>query len=318
MRVLYLGNFRPPHSTENDVAASLRTLGATVECYQEDDAIDNWPAFLTHVANIDLLLYTRTWGLPHHAQDLWKLCDRAGIVTAAYHLDLFFGLDREPMVANDPMFRMAHVFTADGDHEEEFAALDINHHYLRAGVKTKECRSYGNASKWKQYDVAFIGSSKRYHHNKWPNRSKVQARLKKDFGDKFLLAPNNNDPAIRGKQLNQLYSTIPVIVGDTLSRKYGKSLYWSDRVYETLGRGGFLLFPRIKALQEELEGIQAVDWYGFNDYDEMSSKAKSWAAKFRADPNLRKTLTTPTMKEIKKRCSYDVRVAEMLKVVGLR
>lgn len=318
MRVLYLGNFKPAHSTENDVAASLRTLGAEVTCFQEDDAIADWPSFLARVADKDLILYTRTWGLDKRAELLWDYCAKKNILTAAYHLDLFFGLDRESLVVDDPMFKMAHVFTADGDHDKEFQALGVNHHYLRAGVKTKECRSCGKIKKWKDVDVAFIGSSRRYHHNQWPNRRKVQDRLLKDFGDRFALLPLKGEPALRGKLLNQAYASIPVIVGDTLSKRYDRSLYWSDRVYETLGRGGFLLFPRIEALQKELSDVPAIDWYGFNDYEEMSVKAQAWIERFRADPDLRSALTKPSQKFVKNNCSYDIRVAEMLKVIGLK
>lgn len=318
IKVLYLGNFRPPHSTENDVAASLTTLGASVTKYQEDDAISDWSTFLSQIAGIDLLMYTRTWGLPDYAKEVWKECDRNGILTAAYHLDLFFGLDREPLVKHDSMFKMAYVFTADGDHDQEFEEMGVNHHYLRAGVNTKQCREYSKGAKWNQYEVAFIGSSRRYHHNKWSGRREVQENLEKAFGDKYLLVPKHGEPATRGSMLNRLYASVPVIVGDSLSMKYSKSRYWSDRVYETLGRGGFLMFPRIDALQEELDGVPAVDWYDFGDYEMMIAKTKNHVERFRAYPELRKSLTAETIPIIRERCSYDVRVAEMLKVIGLR
>ena len=318
MNVLYLGNFRPPHSTENDVAASLTSLGHSVSKYQEDDAINDWSKFLERIRGIDLLLYTRTWGLPDHAKEVWKECDRIGIMTAAYHLDLFFGLERHELVKHDSMFRMAHVFTADGDHDKEFAEAGVNHHYLRAGVNTKECRTYVPAGKWEKYEVAFVGSSRRYHHSSWRHRSRIQQALEKNFGDKYLLIPNHGEPAVRGQMLNKLYASVPVIVGDTLSQNLEKSLYWSDRVYETLGRGGFLLFPRIEALQAELWDVPAIDWYEFGDYEGMVEKAQHWVQRFQDNPGLRKALTLESSAIIKERCSYNVRVANALEIMGLR
>ena len=58
---------------------------------------------------------------------------------------------------------------------------------------------------------------------------------------------------IRGKELNDLYATAKVVVGDTLCKGFNYPYYFSDRLFETTGRGGFLIHPYIKGLEDYFE-----------------------------------------------------------------
>ena len=63
MHVAYVGNFEPPHSTENDVTSALETLGHRVSPYQEQHV--KWLYFERDVRSyeFDLVLWTRTGSL---------------------------------------------------------------------------------------------------------------------------------------------------------------------------------------------------------------------------------------------------------------
>jgi hypothetical protein len=102
------------------------------------------------------------------------------------------------------------------------------------------------------YDVAFVGSDGRgYHEAEWPYRRQVVAKVAEICerrGWRFR-NPGGAHPKIdRGDDLNSFYATVPVLVGDSLCPQRERSLYWSDRVPETWGRGGYLVMPEIDAM----------------------------------------------------------------------
>lgn len=69
--------------------------------------------------------------------------------------------------------------------------------------------------------------------------------LHRKFGRRFVCWPKQQ--AIRGTDLTDLYASVKVVVGDScLAGKVPG--YWSDRVPETLGRGGFLIHPYVDGI----------------------------------------------------------------------
>jgi hypothetical protein len=315
MRLTYVGNFKPPHSTENHVAATFRDLGWDVTWAQEDAVAspNGWATVRSAALDSDLLLYTRTWGLPPvEAQRLWQELAAARVPTASLHLDLFIGLERERLVSEgDPLFTTSLVCTADGDHDAEWKRYGVRHHWLRPGVLRAECQPGALDGRWAGTEVAFVGSSRQYH-GEWPYRRRLLAELQARFGDGFQAIPRAGQPAVRGQALNDLYASIPVLVGDSLCLERREARYWSDRVYETLGRGGFLVMPRIDALVDELEGCASVAWYEWDDWSGLEEIVRHWLARFRRDPEERERLVAAGSAFIRDRCTYHNRVGEML------
>jgi len=87
--------------------------------------------------------------------------------------------------------------------------------------------------------------------------------LQQTYGRRFIHITN-----VRGLNLNHLLAQIKVVVGDSYYVKH----YWSNRVYEITGRGGFLLFPRTEGLEEEFTAGAHIATYPRveyldNDYD---------------------------------------------------
>ena len=54
----------------------------------------------------------------------------------------------------------------------------------------------------------------------------------------------------RNAQLNNLYANSKIAIGDSVCIGFNHERYWSDRVFETIGRGGFIIHPYIKGLEE--------------------------------------------------------------------
>lgn len=248
MRVAYLGNFGVPYSTESHVAASLESLGHTVERIQEGEtrALDV-PA---RTKGADVFLWTQTYGLAVTGGDIddrAEMLVRIDAPTVAFHLDRWWGLGRETQVAEEPFFRCDYVFTADGGHDEEWEKLGINHHWLPPAVYHAEAYD-GNSRAEYSCDVVFVGSWRSYGHEEWwPTRRRMLEKAKRRYGRHFKTFPLRQ--AVRGKNLTDLYASCKVAIGDSCLAG-NPSRYWSDRVPETLGRGALLVHPNVEGLRE--------------------------------------------------------------------
>jgi hypothetical protein len=199
----------------------------------------------------DLLLYTRTREMPLIATNVWRRIERLGVTTAAIHLDLYVGLERERTIARDPFWAMQHTFTADGDPNSAavFKKRHINHHWSSPACVSSEC-VVGKKRREYTYDVVFVGSAG--YHPEWPWRTQLTDYLRARYGDKFRHFGNNAlEGQTRGLDLNDLYASAKVVVGDSLQLP-GHTNYWSDRYFETVGRGGFLIGPKVPGIEKFL------------------------------------------------------------------
>lgn len=253
MRVCYLGNFGPSHSTENHVALSLESLGHEVVRVQEGCAATTLPGIVEN-AKPDLFLHTQTYGLAVSSgtkEERWEATQAINGIcpTAYFHLDRWWGLQREDQLLSDPepWTIYHHVFTADGGHDAQWKENGINHHWLPPAVYHGEAFD-GTPRSNMRCTVGFVGSWRSYGHPEWePQRLAMLNLLKQRYGRHFQCFPKG--PAIRGKDLNDLYASITVVIGDSCLA--GSPIrYWSDRVPETLGRGGFLIHPYVEGIFE--------------------------------------------------------------------
>lgn len=307
MLVAYVGNFRPSHSTENHVAGSLRALGHDVLELQEDDQHVDTLAARVIDADAALLLYTKTWGLdPTTTIEQWAQLEAAGIPTVSYHLDLYVGLEREAQLDFEPFWRTRYVFSADGGHAAEFAAHGIDHEWLRAGVYRPECVDGKPSHALRRTNVAFVGSHRNYHPE-WPYRQQLVKWLRTTYRGRFTAFPTGH-VAVRGQALNDLYATVPVIVGDTLCPGFEHPYYWSDRVYETLGRGGFLIHPFIEGMQDEFVDGEHLRFYRFGDFEQLREIIDHYVA----HPDEARAIARHGQSFVRDHCSYEARVSDML------
>jgi hypothetical protein len=266
--IAYIGNYTAPWCTEVHIARDLEHLGHTVQKFQEPlRADDDKYAFMQRVEawctehRPDVLLFTRTHGLPPEAIAMWRRLEALGIRTASYHLDLYVGLDRERGILDDPFWRTQYVFTPDGDpaSEEFFQRAGINHHWISPGVVSDEC-TRGMFRDEYNYDVVFVGSYG--YHPEWPWRTQLIDYLANRYGKRFKRFGGDVAPGpVRGQDLNDLYATARVVVGDSLHLP-GHTRYWTDRYFETIGRGGFLIAPIIEGLDAFL--VDQEHYVGYN------------------------------------------------------
>lgn len=268
LRIAYVGNFKPAHSTETHLARTLDQLGHTVARIQEDDLTPDALTRALERLDIDLFLFTRTWGNTVTMGHLDALHKR-GVPTVSYHLDLYVPLARNGGIDHDPFWRTDYVFTPDGDQRSaaEFARRGINHRWMPPGVVADEC--YLAASVEPTRDVVFVGS--RDYHREYPYRPQLIDWLEATYRRRFEWHGRPGIP-VRGHELNTLYASTKVAVGDSLvmhaqsTTEQPWARYWSDRLYECPGRGGFQIFPRIEGIEDHFtDGVDIV-LYDFGDW----------------------------------------------------
>lgn len=240
-----------PFTSENHYAQTFEKLGHKVLRLQEPMVTTDrvWQEAM----NADMFFWVHTHGWELKGQRtmnevLRKLRGR-GIPTVAYHLDLYMGLQRWKEYENSDYFKVEHFFTVDKVMADWLNAnTETKGHYLPAGVFEPECYIGEKDDRFK-YDVVFVGS--RRYHPEWQYRPRLIQWLEQTYGDRFAHFGNDGKHMVRGDELNRLYATAKVVVGDTLCPDFDYPYYWSDRVYETTGRGGFIIHPQIFGIQDE-------------------------------------------------------------------
>ena len=323
MQIVYIGNFQHPFCTEVHIASELEALGHRVSRLQEPPGGAD-AGFLqtvdTTVArkNAGLVLFTRTWGLPRQATQLWRRLEDRGVVTASYHLDLYVGLRRERGLRGDPFWTTQHVFTPDGDPESArvFERYGISHHWQPPAVVSSET-GVGRPRPAFDYDVVFVGS--RQYHSEWPWRVQLLDHLEARYGDRFRRfggdtswGRNPNPRPVRNGNLNDLYATARVVVGDSLCLP-GHVNYWSDRPYETVGRGGFLLMPAVPGLDEHFVDGEHLRYYDVGDLDSVDDLVDHYVA----HPAEAREIAENGRAHVRAHHTYRHRLAGALDVMGL-
>lgn len=276
LTVAYLGNFRHSFCTEVHVAASLESLGHTVVRLQEDQTA--WDSIVPTVQakGAQLFMWTRTWpSEKSEALPVLEALRSIGVPSAFFHLDRWHGLDREHQVHDQP-FAYCDVIFSPND-SPRWKEDGFNHFWLPPGVYGPECEPVSpNPRRW-PFDVVFVGSHP-YPHPEWQKyRTDLLSAFRAAFGRRFAILPRERrGTPIRGRDLQELYATVPVILGDSCLA--GEStMYWSDRVPETLGRGAALIHPRVPGMGEWYSNVvpeQDFIGYDLGDFKQAVAKAR--------------------------------------------
>lgn len=231
MKIMYLGKFDKPYATERYVSHALQQQQG-VEVSQEplrryklEKAIARAKEF-----EADVVLFSKASA--NWVPGFLKWTKENDVTTVCWQWDLFWGYGRSPL----PQFKSDLLFTTDGDesHAKAFKRIGANHEVLRQGIHLPEYHLI--ESKGYAHDVAFVGSAT------YQDRRRLINWLKATYGKKFV-----HHTKVRGKRLNEALSKVKVVVGDS----YNVKNYWSNRIYEITGRGGFLLHPETIGLEDE-------------------------------------------------------------------
>lgn len=313
MRITFVGNFHVSYTSETHHANTLESLGHEVVRLQEGKVTtDEIYEFAT---DSQLLVWVHTHGWKTNGRmtipTLFENLKVLKIPTMTYHLDLWFGLGREKDLQQDSFYStIGHFFTVDKLMADWFNEnTEVKGHYLQAGVYEPEC--YLDEERGGGPDVAFVGS--RGYHPEWQYRPQLVDWLKENYGQRFAHYGNDGLGVVRGHDLNRLYADTKVVVGDTLCLNFDYPYYWSDRVYETMGRGGFIIHPYIKGMEEHFEDGKHLVFYEYGNFADLKTKIDYYLE----TPHEREAIRKAGHEHVKANHTYTNRWRTILKELGL-
>jgi hypothetical protein len=274
--IVFLGNFEVPYSSENHHVKSLESLGHTVEKMQE--RVANSQDILEKAMNSDLFVWVHThgWKTPGSLSmiDVLKQLKTNGKTTMTYHLDLWFGIEREKDLKRDEFYtNIGHFFATDKLMCDWFNEnTDVKGHFLPAGVYDKECYIHQDYNTYDfENDIIFVGSKGYHHEHKY--RPELIDFLRKTYGKRFLHVGGDGDTGtVRGDALNRIYAKSKIAIGDSLNINFNYPYYTSDRLFESTGRGGFTIYPRIKGLEDYFEDGNEIVFYEHGNLEDLKTK----------------------------------------------
>ena len=312
LNIVFLGNFRVNFTSESHHAKSLESLGHKVIRMQETEATSE--EILAKAIQSDLFVWIHTHG--------WKTSGSMGmeqvldtlkeknIITMTYHLDLWFGLQRQKDLEIMPVYKkIGHFFTVDSQMAQWFnEKTSVQGHYIPAGVFGEECIYRPSKTK---HGIAFVGSKK--YHPEWQYRTQLVNWLEDTYKNRFEHYGNGGIKNVRGMALNKLYWSTKVVVGDTLCLNFNYPDYWSDRIYETLGRGGFLIHPYIPGIEKEFVDKKHVVFYEYGNFQQL----KELIDYYLINDEERETIRKSGHELVKNNYTYKHRWQQILKELGL-
>lgn len=272
MRIAFLGNFAVDYSSENHHARSIESLGHTVIRMQEGRHNADHIVEDSRGADLFVWVHTHGWKIPdgsaYGGSQVLDKIKEMGIPVISYHLDLWFGIQRHKDLETDPFYKQLDYFFATDKLMCDWFTENTNVQgvYLQAGVFHEEANMLENIEQTR--DVIFVGS--KGYHPEWQYRPQLINWLRSQYGSRFTHVGGDGDTGtVRGEALNRMYASSKIAVGDTLCLNFDYPYYWSDRVYETLGRGGFLIHPYIKGMEEHFSDREHLVFYKYGDFDQL-------------------------------------------------
>lgn len=285
--IALLGNFEVPFSTESELRWTLETrLQHRFTAIQENQTSAVEVVQRCRENAVKLLIWVHTHGWDVQGDLSWMLTQlrSSGVKTCSFHLDRFWGLNkldaREDRIGTHAFWHTDKVFTADGGNDEKFSARGVRHVWMAPAVVERDC-SFGRPSLQFNSPIAFTGADG--YHPEYPFRPMLVNRLREIYSTNFRVYQG-----IRQQALNDLYATVKVLVGDSCFA--GADRYWSDRVPETLGRGGFLIYPKTPGLdipglvtyepQNIPDLVKKINYYIDDDHQQERVRLRNEAHEF--------------------------------------
>lgn len=308
-----LGNFLVPYCSEVHHARTLESMGHTVVRIQEGQVPTGRIVREALQSQLFVWVHTHSWRNQGNISmpDILEALRRRNVPAIAYHLDAFCGIpSRWETYKRDEYITggLSHWFTVDAalaDWLNEHPVIKTKGVYLPAGVLEAEC--YLARPTRPLAEVAFVGSYR--YHPEHPHRQKLIDWLRKTYRDRFSLYGQDAGKVIRGAELNQLYADTKIVVGDSFKVSYP---YFSDRAFETLGRGGMLIHPRALGMEAIFKDREHLAYYDYDDFDQL----KGLIDHYLADDTAREKIRLAGHEHVRAHHTYTVRWKHILDTVA--
>ena len=303
-KLVFIGNFDVPFSSESHYAWTFENkLGWQVIRIQENRTSSS--EIIRHCEKADLVFWVHThgWNIQNDSQVLSYIKEK-NIPSFSYHLDKYFGIPaREGGYLSHPSFHLRYFFSTDGGRANaEWEAAGINHRYLPPGV-VEYGAHFGVPTSRDACDVLFTGSVG--YHSEYPYRPAMVKALQANYGNRFQVRSG-----VREKALNDLYASAKVVVGDHIFA--GCPMYCSDRLFEVVGRGGFLIYPDTPGVTDLIPGLVT---YKPQDVNDLIHKIDYYLDLAHESERIERR--NKAHEYVKANGTYTNRLAEILQVMGL-
>lgn len=268
MKIGYIGKFQRIYDEEG-IARSLEKLGVEVIRFEVSEFELNYSLTLEKIQNSNLdYLMSPKWPV-YNIDKIFKECQQKGIKTITWHSDAFYELEgRHNIVVNkEGMYKADYVLTPEGYAHNFCIDNKINHFIVRQGIYNECC--YRGIPIYQPYDVVFIGGATGLYHT---YRTDLIEFLHQTYKDKFLHI-GKAEHEIRMDDLNNLIASSKIIIGESVPKPY----YWSNRLYETIGRGGFCLHAYHEGIDKEYDiGTHFDVYYREEGFSKIKDKIDYW------------------------------------------
>lgn len=229
--------------------------------------------------DLDIYLFHKTYNPPEGFKGL-KVC---------WYFDKLWK-DR-PEWMKDILEKVDYVFMSDETWARNNPHPKIR--IMRQGIGDRDV-SLGNKTGRYKGKIAFLGSV-------YGERALWASKLKERYGSDFQ-AYNS----VFNRDLYDLCADIPIIIAPEYP---SDDYYWSNRIYLTLGSGGFMIHPHLKGLDREY--IDGEHYVSYTDFNDMCEKIDYYLANPQERNDIRlkgynKTITSYT---------YTTRWQEILKEI---
>lgn len=278
-------------------------MGYEVTCVQINETSAEKYLAMANSGRYDLLLTGKGWiqGTPAEYDAVYK---KVVIPKVCWFFDLVFGIKRQFLINTWPPLTQADlVFTTDGGHQAEFEARGVNHVCLRQGVFQDEAVL---GEKHEAEDVIFIGTNSHRQDFDWEHRDKLLNFLKTTYKKRFKWYGKTD--GVRGKELNNLLASAKIVVGCSVYSPY----YWSNRLYDVIGRGGFLMFPLIDGIEKEFTPYKHFVPYTYYDFEGLKTKIDY----FLKHDKEREAIKLSGFEHAKKYHTYLLRCEKLMEIVN--
>lgn len=297
MKIAYIGRFKDIWD-EGSIATGLRMHGHDVLKIDEAAMYNNKDLMtLIKRHGSEVVLFNKLRIIQQPAAFI-KQCRQEGLPTISWTFDLIIGHPaRQDSVKTFSFLYADYCFLTDGGRQAEYRALGINKYTLRQGIPDE----FAYMEKKEQtIDILFVGTE----NGTFPYRQRMLRFLKEKYGARFMWVGRDNAYQVRGKDLNTLYAKAKIVIGDCM---YAEN-YWSNRVYETIGRGAFLIHPRVKGLELELTPYKHFVPYDWADFEQLGEKIDYFLER----PALRDKIRTAGFQYVKKHYKMSDRCKELI------
>lgn len=281
MKIAYVSNIKnlasdgKPYNTEWHIGKTLEKLGHTVRFIQENEIKPG--TLIGQVKDSQMFLFTRTWEGYVTKEDL-RAIETLGIPTVSVHLDAYALISRDGNLGIKSAFwDTQHVFSPENSPQARkvFKAHNINQHYLPPGVLADECYITEPVDHFR-HELVFVGGGSptgqgpQYGHKEWGYRGEVLKFLQQTYGNRFVKY-GWPQKTVRGHELNQLYSSAKLTIGDSLCHNFTDSQYYTDRYFESTGRGACLLAPYVPGITDHFVDRKEIVLYGYSNWVQLKN-----------------------------------------------